>query len=104
MQARSLTGAAAWCAGAAGAASPRFDTRKHPNTGGDDGQLRDDAQRAAAADPIFGKASTGVILAVIADLIGRRLGGSAADVNASLRSCEHRPPNTQGLRRLHGPR
>ncbi|MGY3342387.1 MULTISPECIES: hypothetical protein [unclassified Bradyrhizobium] len=64
------------------------------------------ATRRSAPPPLirFGKASTGVILAVIADLIGRRLGGSAADVNASLRSCEHRPSNTQGLRRLHGPR
>ncbi|WP_298880796.1 serine acetyltransferase [uncultured Bradyrhizobium sp.] len=46
--------------------------------------IRDEAQRAAAADPVFGKAVTDAILAhddfaaVLADLIGRRLGGSAS--------------------------
>ena len=45
--------------------------------------IRDEAQRAADADPVFGKALAGAILAhddfaaVLADLIGRRLGGSA---------------------------
>jgi serine O-acetyltransferase len=47
--------------------------------------VRDEAQRAAAADPVFGKAIAGSILAhddfaaALADLIGRRLGGSAAE-------------------------
>jgi serine O-acetyltransferase len=46
--------------------------------------IRCEAQRAAAADPVFGKAVAGAILAhddfaaALADLIGRRLGGSAA--------------------------
>jgi serine O-acetyltransferase len=45
--------------------------------------IREEAQRAAAADPIFGKAVAGAILAhddfpaALADLIGRRLGGNA---------------------------
>ncbi|KJC47614.1 serine acetyltransferase [Bradyrhizobium sp. LTSP857] len=45
--------------------------------------IRDEAQRAADADPVFGKAVAGAILAhdgfaaALADLIGRRLGGSA---------------------------
>ena len=45
--------------------------------------IRDEAQRAADADPVFGKALAGAILAhddfaaALADLIGRRLGGSA---------------------------
>jgi len=45
--------------------------------------IRDEAQRAAAADPVFGKAVAGAILAhedfaaALADLIGRRLGGNA---------------------------
>ncbi|MET4046026.1 serine acetyltransferase [Bradyrhizobium sp. RT6a] len=48
-------------------------------------KIRDEAQRAAAADPIFGKALVGLILAhddftaALSDLIGRRLGGSAAE-------------------------
>ncbi|OAF08388.1 serine acetyltransferase [Bradyrhizobium centrolobii] len=46
--------------------------------------IRGEAQRAAAADPVFGAALAGAILAhddfaaALADLIGRRLGGSAA--------------------------
>ena len=45
--------------------------------------IRDEAQRAADADPVFGRALAGTILAhddfaaALADLIGRRLGGSA---------------------------
>ena len=45
--------------------------------------IRGEAQRAADADPVFGKAVAGAILAhddfaaALADLIGRRLGGSA---------------------------
>ena len=45
--------------------------------------IRDEAQRAADADPVFGKALASAILAhddfaaALADLIGRRLGGSA---------------------------
>nr|GAJ33099.1 serine acetyltransferase [Bradyrhizobium sp. DOA9] len=48
-------------------------------------QIRGEAQRAAAADPIFGKALAGAILvhddftAALADLIGRRLGGTTAE-------------------------
>jgi serine O-acetyltransferase len=47
--------------------------------------IRDEAERAAAADPVFGKAVASAILAhddfaaALADLIGRRLGGSAAE-------------------------
>ncbi len=47
--------------------------------------IRDEAERAAAADPVFGKAIASAILAhddfssALADLIGRRLGGSAAE-------------------------
>lgn len=47
--------------------------------------IRDEAQRAAAADPVFGNAVAGAILAhdefaaALADLIGRRLGGNAAE-------------------------
>jgi len=47
--------------------------------------LRAEAQRAAAADPVFGGAVADAILAhddfaaVLADLIGRRLGGSASE-------------------------
>ncbi|MGW1419707.1 serine O-acetyltransferase [Bradyrhizobium manausense] len=47
--------------------------------------IRGEAERAAAADPIFGKAVAGAILAhddfaaALADLIGRRLGASAAE-------------------------
>jgi serine O-acetyltransferase len=46
-------------------------------------EIRSDAQRAAASDPVFGKVLAGTILAyddfpaALADLIGRRLGGSA---------------------------
>lgn len=48
-------------------------------------EIRGEAQRAAAADPVFGKALAGAVLvhddftAALADLIGRRLGGSAAE-------------------------
>ncbi len=48
-------------------------------------KIRDEAQRAAAADPVFGKALAGAILAhddlaaALADLIGCRLGGNAAE-------------------------
>ncbi|MCA1389779.1 MULTISPECIES: DapH/DapD/GlmU-related protein [Bradyrhizobium] len=48
-------------------------------------EIRGEARRAAAADPVFGKAVADAILAhddftaALADLIGRRLGGSAAD-------------------------
>ncbi|MET4115975.1 serine O-acetyltransferase [Bradyrhizobium sp. JR1.5] len=48
-------------------------------------KIRDEAQRAAAADPIFGKALVGLILvhddftAALSDLIGRRLGDSEAE-------------------------
>ena len=48
-------------------------------------EIRSEAQRAAAADPVFGKALVGAILvhedftAALADLIGRRLGGNAAE-------------------------
>jgi serine O-acetyltransferase len=48
-------------------------------------EIRCEAQRAAAADPVFGKALGATILAhddlaaALADLIGRRLGGSAAE-------------------------
>jgi len=48
-------------------------------------EIRGEAQRAAAADPVFGKALAGPILArddfaaALADLIGRRLGASAPD-------------------------
>ncbi|MBR0820408.1 serine acetyltransferase [Bradyrhizobium liaoningense] len=47
--------------------------------------IRGEAERAAAADPVFGKAVADAILAhddlaaALADLIGRRLGGSAAE-------------------------
>src|SRR5690242_8209008 len=47
--------------------------------------IRDEAQCAAIADPVFGHAVAGAILAhddfaaALADLIGRRLGGSAAE-------------------------
>jgi serine O-acetyltransferase len=47
--------------------------------------IRDEAERAAAADPVFGRAVAGAILAhddfstALADLIGRRIGGSAAE-------------------------
>jgi serine O-acetyltransferase len=47
--------------------------------------IRDEAQRAAAADPVFGKAVEVALLAhddfaaALADLIGRRLGSSAAE-------------------------
>jgi len=48
-------------------------------------QMRDEAQRAIDADPVFGKSLADAVLvhddfaAVLADLIGRRLGGSAAE-------------------------
>jgi len=48
-------------------------------------EIRDEAQRAAAADPVFGKALADAILAhgdfgaALADLIGRRLGGGVAE-------------------------
>ncbi|MCA1412019.1 serine acetyltransferase [Bradyrhizobium sp. NBAIM20] len=48
-------------------------------------EIRGEARRAATADPVFGKAVADAILAhddftaALADLIGRRLGGSAAD-------------------------
>lgn len=48
-------------------------------------KIRGEAQRAAAADPVFGKALAGAVLvhddfaAALADLIGRRLGASAAE-------------------------
>ncbi|OKO75047.1 DapH/DapD/GlmU-related protein [Bradyrhizobium sp. AS23.2] len=48
-------------------------------------RIRGEAQRAADADPIFGKALVGAILAhddfaaALADLIGRRLGAGAAE-------------------------
>ncbi|BBZ97966.1 serine acetyltransferase [Bradyrhizobium diazoefficiens] len=48
-------------------------------------RVRGEAQRAADADPVFGKALAGTILAhddfaaALSDLIGRRLGGSAAE-------------------------
>ncbi|MDA9499095.1 serine O-acetyltransferase [Bradyrhizobium sp. CCBAU 11357] len=48
-------------------------------------RLRSEAQRAAAADPVFGKALAGAILAhddfaaALADLIGQRLGSNAAE-------------------------
>jgi serine O-acetyltransferase len=48
-------------------------------------KIRDEAQRAAAADPIFGRALGGLIFAhddftgALSDLIGRRLGDSAAE-------------------------
>ena len=47
-------------------------------------QIRDEAQRAVASDPIFGRSLAEAVLAhdglaaALADLIGRRLGGSAA--------------------------
>ena len=47
--------------------------------------IRDEARRAAAADPVFGKAVAGAILAhddfaaALADLIGPRLGGNASE-------------------------
>ncbi|MDN4984717.1 serine acetyltransferase [Bradyrhizobium sp. WYCCWR 13022] len=47
--------------------------------------IRDEALRAAVADPVFGKTVAGAILAhddftaVLADLIGRRLGGSVSE-------------------------
>lgn len=48
-------------------------------------EIRGEAERAAAADPVFGRALADAVLAhddfaaALADLIGRRLGGSAAD-------------------------
>src|SRR3954465_10896169 len=48
-------------------------------------KIRDEAQRAAAADPIFGRALGGLIFdhddftGALSDLIGRRLGDSAAE-------------------------
>ena len=48
-------------------------------------QIRDEAQRAATADPVFGKSLAGGILdhddfaAALADLIGRRLGSNGAE-------------------------
>jgi serine O-acetyltransferase len=48
-------------------------------------EIRGEAQRAAAADPVFGRALVGLILAdddftaALADLIGRRLGGRAIE-------------------------
>lgn len=48
-------------------------------------EIRGEAKRAAAADPVFGRALADAVLAhddftaALADLIGRRLGGSAAD-------------------------
>lgn len=48
-------------------------------------EIRGEAQRAAAADPVFGAALASTILAhedftdALAELIGRRLGGSAAE-------------------------
>ena len=47
--------------------------------------IRDEAQRAMAADPVFGKSLAGAVLvhddfgAALADLIGRRLGGDATE-------------------------
>lgn len=46
--------------------------------------IRDEAQRATAADPVFGKSFADAVLvhddfgAALADLIGRRLGGDAS--------------------------
>ena len=48
-------------------------------------RIRDEAQRAAASDPVFGKSLADAVLAhdglpsALADLIGRRLGGDAAE-------------------------
>lgn len=48
-------------------------------------KIRDEAQRAVASDPVFGKSLAEAVLAhdglaaALADLIGRRLGGSAAE-------------------------
>ena len=48
-------------------------------------QIRDEAQRAVASDPVFGKSLAETVLAhdglaaALADLIGRRLGGSVAE-------------------------
>jgi serine O-acetyltransferase len=48
-------------------------------------EIRGEAERAAAADPVFGRALADAVLAhddfaaALADLIGRRLGGGAAD-------------------------
>lgn len=48
-------------------------------------EIRCEAQRASAADPVFGSALTATVLAyddlaaMLADLIGRRLGGTAAE-------------------------
>jgi serine O-acetyltransferase len=63
--------------------------------------IRREAQRAAAADPLFGKALTGAILthddfaAALADLIGRRLGGGAerARFTSFSRDAFHREPD-----------
>lgn len=47
--------------------------------------IRDEAQRATAADPVFGKSVADAVLvhdgfgAALADLIGRRLGGEATE-------------------------
>jgi serine O-acetyltransferase len=48
-------------------------------------QIRDEAQRAVASDPVFGKSLAEAVLAhdglaaALADLIGRRLGGNVAE-------------------------
>lgn len=62
--------------------------------------IRREAQRAAAADPLFGKALTGAILthddfaAALADLIGRRLGGAErARFTSFSRDAFHREPD-----------
>jgi serine O-acetyltransferase len=52
-------------------------------------EIRGEAQRAAAADPVFGRALVGLILAhddftaALADLIGRRLAVAPSNVSAS---------------------
>lgn len=64
--------------------------------------IRDEAQRAAVADPVFGKAVAGAILAhddfaaALSDLIGRRLGAGAVErdrVAAFSRDAFHRQPD-----------
>ena len=63
--------------------------------------IRREARRAAAADPLFGKALAGAILthddfvAALADLIGRRLGGGAerARFASFSRDAFHREPD-----------
>jgi serine O-acetyltransferase len=64
--------------------------------------IRDEVQRAVAADPAFGKAIAGAILAhddftaALADLIGRRLGAGVAErmrFTAFSRDAFHRQPD-----------